>query len=177
MKYLFPIFIASVFLNCSTTANLSKSISEESTEMAETNMTPEAIIDQQSDNKKSKSGLSPERLEWITEMCREAIEENQVPGIVALVSRNGEIAYHEAFGAADASGRILNKNDIFRIASQTKAITSTAVLMLWERGHFRLDDPISKYIPEFKNPTVLDSFIETDSSFTAAHLRDRIWCN
>ena len=66
-----------------------------------------------------------------------------------------------------ASNRQLKKDDIFRIASQTKAITATAVMMLWEEGKFRLDDPVSNFIPEFKNPQVLDSLIERDSSFVA----------
>ncbi len=54
----------------------------------------------------------------------------------------------------------------FRIASQSKAITATAVMMLWEEGKFRLDDPISKYIPEFKDPQILATFNEADSSYT-----------
>jgi CubicO group peptidase (beta-lactamase class C family) len=57
-------------------------------------------------------------------------------------------------------------DDIFRIASQSKAITTTAAMMLWEEGKFRLDDPVSKFIPEFKNPVVLDRFFMKDSSFT-----------
>ncbi|MCK4992499.1 MAG: beta-lactamase family protein, partial [Bacteroidales bacterium] len=57
------------------------------------------------------------------------------------------------------------RDDIFRIASQTKAITSTAVMMLWEEGKFSLDDPISKFIPEFENAMIFDSFNEADSSF------------
>jgi CubicO group peptidase (beta-lactamase class C family) len=60
----------------------------------------------------------------------------------------------------------MQPDDIFRIASQSKAITSTAVMMLWEEGKFQLDDPISKYIPEFKNPQVLNSFIYSDTSYT-----------
>ena len=84
-----------------------------------------------------------------------------------LVARNGKIVYYKAFGKADnQSGRNLKRDDIFRIASQSKAITSTAVMMLWEEGKFRLDDPISKYIPEFKNPQVLKTFQYSDTSYT-----------
>jgi CubicO group peptidase (beta-lactamase class C family) len=115
----------------------------------------------------SGAGMSKERLALIDAMCEEAVDEAQIPGIVAFVARNGKIVYHKAFGMADnESGRTLERDDIFRIASQTKAITSTAVMMLWEEGKFRLDDPISKYIPEFENAQVLDSLIEQDSSFT-----------
>ncbi len=64
------------------------------------------------------------------------------------------------------NGKKQQKDDIFRIASQTKAITSTAVMILWEEGKFRLDDPISKFIPEFKNPQVLDGFKYGDTTYT-----------
>ena len=60
----------------------------------------------------------------------------------------------------------MKRDDIFRIASQTKAVTATAVMILWEEGKFQLDDPISKYIPEFKNPQVLNTFNPADSSYT-----------
>jgi CubicO group peptidase (beta-lactamase class C family) len=115
-----------------------------------------------------KVGMSSERLARIDAMCEKAIAEGQVPGVVALVARNGKIVYHKAFGQADnESGRPLKPEDIFRIASQTKAITSTAVMMLWEEGRFQLDDPISKYIPEFKNPQVLQNFRYRDTTYTA----------
>lgn len=106
-------------------------------------------------------GMSKERLGRIDYMCRNAIENDELPGIVALVAREGKIVYHKAFGVSDTqTERVLRKDDIFRIASQTKAITATAVMMLWEEGMFRLDDPISKYIPEFQNPQVLDSLYD-----------------
>ncbi|MCJ8166177.1 beta-lactamase family protein [Pontibacter sp. E15-1] len=115
-----------------------------------------------------KVGLSPERLQRIDAMLQEAVADGDIPGAVALVARNGKIVYHKAFGLADnASGQELKRDAIFRIASQTKAITSTAVMMLWEEGRFQLDDPISKYIPEFKNPQVLRTFQYSDTSYTS----------
>ncbi len=112
-------------------------------------------------------GMSSERLARIDNMLNEAVSDGTIPGAVALVARNGKIVYHKAFGMADnESGRLMKKDDIFRIASQTKAVTATAVMMLWEEGRFRLDDPISKYIPEFKDPGVLKTFNEKDSSYT-----------
>ena len=112
-------------------------------------------------------GMSPERLARIETMCADAVAKGEIPGIVALVTRNGKIVYYKAFGKADnQSGRNLKRDDIFRIASQSKAITSTAVMMLWEEGKFRLDDPISKYIPEFKNPQVLKTFQYSDTTYT-----------
>ena len=111
-------------------------------------------------------GMSGERLARIDKMCLDAIEKDQVPGMVALVARDGKIVYHKAFGLSDNSaGREFKKNDIFRIASQSKAITATAVMMLWEQGLFSLDDPIAKYIPEFANTQVLDS-LYADGHYT-----------
>ncbi len=113
-------------------------------------------------------GMSSERLARIEMMCETSVENGNIPGIVALVARHGKIVYYKAFGKADnQSGRDLKRDDIFRIASQTKAITSTAVMMLWEEGRFQLDEPISKYIPEFKNPQVLKKFQYKDTSYTA----------
>ena len=112
-------------------------------------------------------GMSTERLERIDAMCQEAVSNGDLPGMVALVARRGKIVLHKAYGMADVqTGRAMKTNDIFRIASQTKAITATAVMILWEEGRFQLDDPISKYIPEFKEPQLLESFDESDSSFT-----------
>jgi len=122
-------------------------------------------------------GMSAERLARIDAMCEQAVKSGDLPGIVALVARNGKIVFHQAYGMADnSSGRKMKEDDIFRIASQSKAITSTAVMMLWEEGNFQLDDPISKYIPEFKNPQVLKSFkysyttTAADKEITIRHL-------
>ena len=119
----------------------------------------------------ASAGISEERLARIDGMLKEAILQNEIPGAVALIARNGKIVYHKAFGMADnESGRALKSDDIFRIASQTKAITSTAVMMLWEEGRFRMDDPISKFIPEFEHTGVLEAFNEKDSTFTTRPL-------
>jgi CubicO group peptidase (beta-lactamase class C family) len=112
-------------------------------------------------------GMSSERLAHIDRICREAVDKGDLPGLVALVARNGKIVYCKAFGMADnETGRKMKEDDIFRIASQTKAITATAVMMLWEEGRFQLDDPVSKYIPEFKNPGVLKTFRYSDTTYT-----------
>ena len=112
-------------------------------------------------------GMSSERLERITSMCQKAVSDGDVPGVAALIARNGKIVYYKAFGMADnETGRALKRDDIFRIASQSKAVTATAVMMLWEEGKFKLDDPISKFIPEFKNPQVLKNFKYSDTTYT-----------
>lgn len=118
--------------------------------------------------------MSPDRIARIDAMLQAAVKENQVPGVVALIARNGKIVYHKAHGVANEKGDQLDKNAIFRIASQTKAITSTAVMMLWEEGKFRLDDPISKYIPEFGPAQVLDTYGDSDGIYTTKPAEDQI---
>lgn len=112
-------------------------------------------------------GMSEERLHRIDSMLQSSIKNDEIPGMVALIARKGKIIFHKAYGMADnEQKRELKKDDIFRIASQTKAITATAVMMLWEEGRFRLDDTISKYIPEFKGARILDTFREADTTYT-----------
>lgn len=121
------------------------------------------------------NGMSVERLDLIDQMIESEIDAGHIPGAVALIARNGKIVYHKAFGQADnQAGLELKPDQIFRIASQTKAITATAVMMLWEKGLFRLDDPISKYIPEFGKAQLLESFNEADSSFTTTPAENQI---
>ncbi len=120
-------------------------------------------------------GISSERIARIDQMCADAVKKGDLPGIVSLVTRNGKIVHWKAFGMADnQEGRALKRDDIFRIASQSKAITATAVMMLWEEGKFQLDDPISKYIPEFKNPQVLKSFRYSDTTYTTEPAKSEI---
>ncbi len=112
-------------------------------------------------------GMSTARLKRIETTLNEYIEKGYIPGAIALVVRDGKVVYYESFGYDDVTAKTkLPKDAIVRIASQTKAITSTAVMMLYEEGKFLLDDPISKYIPAFKSPVVLDKFNEADSSYT-----------
>jgi CubicO group peptidase (beta-lactamase class C family) len=113
-------------------------------------------------------GISKDRIAKIDAMLEDAIKSEEVPGLVAMVVKDGKIVYHSAKGFAGvAEGKKMEKSSIFRIASQTKAITSTAILMLYEEGKIQLDDPISKYIPEFANPQVLASFRFADTSYTS----------
>ncbi|MBX2946219.1 MAG: beta-lactamase family protein [Cyclobacteriaceae bacterium] len=118
-------------------------------------------------SKPESNGISPERLKRIDQMINELIESKSIPGAVVLIARNGKIVYHQAYGYSDIDSRKpMQKDNIFRIASQSKAIASLAAMILWEEGKFQLDDPVSRYIPEFKNPTVLKSFNAADSSYT-----------
>ncbi|MBN2763201.1 MAG: beta-lactamase family protein, partial [Bacteroidales bacterium] len=112
-------------------------------------------------------GLSTERLNRIDTMLNQSINSNWITGAVPLIQRNGKIVYYKAFGMDDKEEHIPMKRDgIFRIASQTKAVTSVAVMMLFEEGKLLLDDPISKYIPEFAHPRLVDQFNEEDTTYT-----------
>lgn len=120
-------------------------------------------------------GISEERLQKLDQMLADEVNNGNLPGLTALVARNGKIVLWKAYGLANSeTGKIMKRDDIFRIASQSKAITSTAVMMLWEEGKFRLDDPISKFIPEFKNPMVLKTFSYSDTSWTGEPAKSEI---
>lgn len=102
------------------------------------------------------AGFLPERLERIDRVIEESIAAGELPGAVALVVRDGEIAYQKAFGYADlASKKPMRVDTIFRIASMTKAITSVGVMMLYEHGHFQLNDPLAEFLPEFAEMRVI----------------------
>ena len=101
-------------------------------------------------------GMSSERLARIGAAVQKAIDDKRIAGAVTLVVRHGEVAWFDARGMADReSGKPMARDAIFRICSMTKPITSTAVMMLYEEGKFLLEDPVSKYLPEFKNARVL----------------------
>ena len=100
-------------------------------------------------------GLSSERLERIGTAVQRSIDDKRIAGAVTLVVRRGQIAWLKAQGMEDReAGKAMRPDAIFRICSMTKPITSVAVMMLYEEGRFLLEDPVSKYLPEFKNPKV-----------------------
>jgi len=101
-------------------------------------------------------GLSAERLERITTVVQRDIDDKRIAGAVTLVVRRGHVAWFRAQGLSDReAAKPMPADAMFRICSMTKPITSVAVMMLYEEGKFLLDDPVSKYLPEFKNPKVL----------------------
>ena len=105
--------------------------------------------------KPAEVGFSAERLERLTRVMQDTIDQGKVSGLVALVARKGRVAYLKPFGKLDLErGTLMPANGIFRIASQTKAVTSVAVMILQEEGRILLDDPVSKYIPEFAGSRV-----------------------
>jgi CubicO group peptidase (beta-lactamase class C family) len=105
--------------------------------------------------KPAEVGMSAERLERLRSAMRKAVDEDKTAGVVALVLRRGKVVVFDAFGQRDREKQAPMRTDaIFRIASQTKAITSVAIMMLYEEGRLLLTDPVSKHIPEFKSSKV-----------------------
>jgi CubicO group peptidase (beta-lactamase class C family) len=105
--------------------------------------------------KPEEVGLSTERLKRVAELTQRHIAAGSFSGAVALVARNGRVAYHEAFGLMDIEARKpMVKDGIFEIMSMTKPVIGVATLMMLEEGKVRLQDPVSKFIPEWKNMTV-----------------------
>ncbi|MFZ1133136.1 MAG: serine hydrolase domain-containing protein [Terriglobales bacterium] len=101
-------------------------------------------------------GLSSERLERISTAVQRSIDDKRIAGGVTLVARRGHVAWLKAQGMSDReAGKAMRPDTMFRICSMSKPITSVAVMMLYEEGHFLLEDPVSKFLPEFKNPKVL----------------------
>ena len=106
----------------------------------------------------AQNKLSQERLRRADSLLERYVQENRIPGAVALVLQNGQPVYEKAFGWADkAAGRRMTTDTIFRIASQTKAITSAAVLMLVEEGKIGLTQSVGDFIPTFKTTTVVEA--------------------
>jgi CubicO group peptidase (beta-lactamase class C family) len=111
--------------------------------------------------------MSSERLKRIDNVLQQYVDSGWVAGSVGFIARDGKVVYNRAFGVNDPDSKTpMRTDDIFRIASQTKAVTSIAVMMLFEEGKFLLDDPISKYIPEYYHPGVIDTYNEKDTTFT-----------
>ena len=101
-------------------------------------------------------GLSAKGMARITEMLQGFVDRKRVAGAVTVILRDGKVAYTSALGSADVEKGVPMRTDtIFRIASQSKAITTTAALILVDEGKLLLNDPVSKYIPAFRHTTVM----------------------
>jgi len=104
-----------------------------------------------------QEGVSAERLERISEVSKSYLEDEKVAGIATMVSRNGKIIYAKAFGERGVDdSKTLKIDDLFRIYSMTKPIVAVAAMQLYEKGMFHLNDPISKFLPELAELSVMD---------------------
>jgi CubicO group peptidase (beta-lactamase class C family) len=105
--------------------------------------------------KPEEVGVSSERLARIHTAMQRYVDRGEVAGVVTLVARRGRVIHLDSVGYRDAKAKAAMTDDtIFRIASMTKPITSVALMMLFEEGHFLLSDPVSKWLPEFADPKV-----------------------
>ena len=112
-------------------------------------------------------GMSSGRLAMMDSLIRTYLGKGWMPGGVFLVARQGKIVYYKSFGnRALAEEAPYEKDDIFRLASMTKAITTVSIMQLFEQGKLGLDDPVHHYIPAFRDAQVLDAFNEADSTYT-----------
>ena len=116
-----------------------------------------------------------ERLAKIDGLVNEYISKKWLTGAVSIVIKDNQVVQYKGYGYADVATKKPMKNDaIFRIMSQTKAITSIGIMILYEQGKLLLDQPISDFIPEFKNPVVLDKFNEADTTYTTIPAKSEI---
>jgi CubicO group peptidase (beta-lactamase class C family) len=107
------------------------------------------------------------KLAKIDDLVNDYIAKNWLTGAVSIVIKDNQVVQYKGYGYADVASKKPMKNDaIFRIMSQTKAITSVGIMILYEQGKLLPDEPISDFIPEFKNPVVLDKFNEADTTYT-----------
>ncbi len=113
------------------------------------------------------SSIDYKKLANIDTLINGYINRDWIKGAVTIVVKDGQIVQNKAYGYSDAATKkSMQTNSIFRIASQTKAIVSAGILILYDEGKLSLNDPVSKYIPEFAHETVLDSFHMSDSTYT-----------
>jgi CubicO group peptidase (beta-lactamase class C family) len=107
-------------------------------------------------DKPEKAGISSNRLRRLNALMQKYIDERKLPGMITMVARHGKLVYYEKYGLMDVD-KPMALNAIFRIASMTKPITSVAAMILYEQSLFRLEDPVSKYIPAFRDLRVFSS--------------------
>lgn len=111
----------------------------------------------------TEAGFSAERLKRLDTFLQGLVDQDIAPNAVTFVAHRGQVVHYKAFGYSNLAKKTpLKRDDIYRIASQSKAITTATLMTLFEEGKFVLDDPISKYIPAFKKPTVLVSYDKRD---------------
>jgi CubicO group peptidase (beta-lactamase class C family) len=124
---------------------------------------------------KSHPQMDDKRLAYIDTVMEEYIQKNWLVGSTTLVVKDNAVVYHKSHGYADlANKKPMPADAIYRIMSQTKAITSVAIMQLFEQGKLRLDQPVGDFIPEYATQTVLKDFNPADSSYTTEPAKRKI---
>ena len=112
-------------------------------------------------------GLDPQRLDRLTLAIKKELADGKLPGMVVVIARKGKVVYSEALGWQDKANNVPIKPDtIFRIYSMTKPLVSAAAMVLVEEGVVQLTDPVSKFLPAFKNMQVSVAEMGADGSVT-----------
>lgn len=121
------------------------------------------------------SSVDYNRLRNIDSIMNQYVHENYLKGVVTIVIKDNTIVQYKGYGFANAETRKpMQRDAIFRIMSQTKAITSAGIMILYEKGKLSLDEPISDFIPEFKHQVVVDKFNAADTTFTTVPAKREI---
>ncbi|MEO8569643.1 MAG: serine hydrolase domain-containing protein, partial [Ginsengibacter sp.] len=113
------------------------------------------------------NSVNYERLARIDGLINDYIKKDWVKGVVTIIVKDNQVVQYKGYGFANAEAKIpMPKDELFRIASQTKAITAAGIMILYEQGKLLLDERVADFIPEFKNPVVLDKFNTGDSTYS-----------
>jgi CubicO group peptidase (beta-lactamase class C family) len=124
---------------------------------------------------KTNPHIDSKKLAQIDALVNDYISKHWINGATVLIAKDNQIVYHKALGYANlTSKKTMPENAIYRIMSQSKAITSLAVLQLFEQGKFDLDDPIGNFIPSFKNQKVVENVNLTDTTFTTVPAKRQV---
>ena len=125
-----------------------------------------------------RQGFSPAKLQQLEQHFQGYVDENKLAGLTTLVARRGKLVHLKSYGVMNTqTGRAMQQNAVFRVYSMTKPITGVAMMMLWEEGKFQLDDPVSKYLPAFKDQQVFiglheDGKFQTEPAAREMTIRD-----
>lgn len=121
-------------------------------------------------------GLSSTGLEHLRTAAQSYVDQDKLAGLITLIARQGKVAHLECYGMRDAeANKPIQLDTLFRIYSMTKPITCAAFLMLLEEGRVRLDDPVSKFIPEFKQMRVLVGNSDTGTELVDLEREMTLW--
>jgi len=124
---------------------------------------------------KTNSSVDYQRLSRIDSLVNAYVKNDWVKGVVTLIVKDNQLVQYKGYGYADAEiKKPMTSDAMFRIMSQTKAITSVGIMILYEQGKLLLDDPVGNYIPEFKNQVVLDKFNAADTTYTTVQAKRNI---
>lgn len=124
--------------------------------------------------KPAREGYSAERLAKLTEHMQARVADGTMVGGLGMIARNGQVIYAETYGQADReAGKPMTEDALFRIYSMTKPITALAVMMLYEEGHFFLNDPVARYIPELASLEVALSTADGDTTMVSDGTQSR----